>query len=414
MALITANGLRIAPNVTWSDAFLLLGVVALLGSWTVGRIERVPVPPWLLLGGSLVVTSALLVALISPSLPINDAYEAWVALRPDNATGGAAMAVRLVIALIGLPIVIAAVCTTFDRVRLLTDAWLLGSCVCGAVAILAALGFDLQHTLTGAHYARIGGDRYTGLTVHANHLGLAMELALPLMLFRFNEHPRYKVGAVVLIAAELVSGSRAALIGVVIGIVVVAWLRPQFRRPLLFAAAAGAIAVILGFGHLDVSSLSRFTDSDLSAQIADEHRAAALRESIDLVAARPWLGYGFQVVRAAHNVVLQILAAGGILALIGYCIAIVGATRVAWRMSRSQIPDDLRITAQGLFATMIVWVCSSLLQNNIADRFLYAPIALIVGLWAAAEYQTRSGTRRAQAAGSPAVYRRGQGRLAQD
>jgi O-antigen ligase len=100
---------------------------------------------------------------------------------------------------------------------------------------------------------------------------------------------------------------------------------------------------------------------------------------------RPLVGHGFEYVRGAHNIYLQLLHAGGLIALTAFFIFAVGITVRGLRLAgTAAIPADLRSLATASVASLGVWLAvGGLVGTAIFDRFLYIPAGLILalGVW---------------------------------
>lgn len=103
---------------------------------------------------------------------------------------------------------------------------------------------------------------------------------------------------------------------------------------------------------------------------------------------RPLTGYGFQVVRGALSVPLQLLTAGGIVALAAYLTVLGGAAYTGLRFAADRaLPSNVQATAMALVVSLIVWLIVGFVENNTFDRFIYAPVALILAISFASRHE---------------------------
>jgi O-antigen ligase len=171
--------------------------------------------------------------------------------------------------------------------------------------------------------------RALGLTTHPNHFGLACVLAvglgLGLAMSSTGWHRASAVaGVVLLIAGVALSGSRAAVLGLVVVIRLTAVLARSLRILVVSGVTAllAAMAVIAGLVHIPESNaLSRLAGGGGSAA-SDLGRELATAEAFASINRHPFTGEGFEFAQAAHNIYLQVLVVGGPLALVSFlCVS---------------------------------------------------------------------------------------------
>ena len=234
--LVTFNGVRPIPGATASDLTLVLAVLAiglafLDSDWKLGSIA----PTWLLVAGGLLFAAAVLVGIFParPSqVPLLDPF-AMIAggapPQPNLPNMGAA--VRFVAALVFIPIVIAAAANSPRRIKVVAEMWIAGAALgalIGCLQYAGVISLDDQYRV----YAQ---NRVIGLTDHPNTLGLVSAMALPVAASRLGaSHGRarvyYAIAVASMISAIAVSGSRAAIVGGMLGLVLVGVLHREGRR----------------------------------------------------------------------------------------------------------------------------------------------------------------------------------------
>ena len=178
------------------------------------------------------------------------------------------------------------------------------------------------------------GDRYSGLTTHPNVLGYCQVLSLALMPFLLEVLPRryhwiLGIMSVVSMYGIWISGSRAALLGAAILIL----LYPLFRRSIPAALGAAALCllalVVLDSvaDRLDSSSaLGRLLGAD-SAAASDSARREGAQAGIEQFLSHPLLGDGWTTVWQAHNGYLQVAAAVGVFGFAAYIVVLASILR---------------------------------------------------------------------------------------
>ncbi len=390
IVLLPANALRLTGSATYADVLLVaaLGAVALamLSHW------YAPTPPPLLVAGAtLLALSVALSVLFEPATRPNVYIfsERGLPGAPSADEEGWVIAVRLGFALLVVPYLIAVTITTWTRVRIAVGAWMVGAGASALVAVLAAFtGFDYQETLTGVQYSFIDfgpeADRLTGLAVHPSALGLASAMAAPVAMVKLGDKNGWWWAALLALfgSAIVLSGARAALIAVTIGAAYVAWKMPVARRRLAVVALA---AMTVGYVQsVDVSKfgiVQRITGQAISSSQSDSQRGAAFEQGFTYGLERPF-GWGFDVIRGAHNLELGMITAGGLPALIALGLLVVGIFSMGRDLARRRdIPEDMHALATALLGSLAVWFIAVQLQSNVFDRWLFIPGGLLLGMW---------------------------------
>ena len=386
---VSWNAVRASTSVTVGDIFLVLAAASLLPKFFDGaRVSRA-VPLWIIVGGGTLVLAVLL-----SSLTNLDAEE--------NLIVGA----RFILAMIIMPAIFGLAGDSFTQVRFLARTWV------WSVALSSLLGVldlftptDIGYRLTGAEFF----GRAAGLTVHPNHLAVTVVMAMPVAL-ALDANVRSKISrlagwvlVLLLLLGVLVSGSRAGILVVALaGILTVvagdSWIR---RRVLLMGGVwlVGILGPALYYGQAGVLliGLRRLLGS-VSTEDSNVERIAFLRTAMRDITEAPFLGAGFARIRDAHDLYLQLWHGGGLLTFVAF---LVFASGTLWWGVRTYSTSD-RITPDhrllGSFVvSMAVWLALGLVQNQVYDRYLYMPAALLL-CW-------RSAARRAQAHAQSPVQR---------
>lgn len=372
LATITFNGLSFGLDMTVADLFLLGAGLVLLPQLLMKPHLRPAAPTWLIASACLLLVSGL-VSSMDKVGPTDD-------LVP---------AIRFVVALFLAPLVIAVAAGHRARLPLMTTLWLLSAGTNGAVALSDSLGLtSIGPALTGLEFQ----DRAAGLTVHPNHLALACAMALPVAVWHVSAtrnlrgHSAYLALAIAIALGILASGSRAGIVAGMAGVVFVAFLRHRERNAVVLALVGGA-AVILIVGFLSPSNsdqlltgVQRLSGGE-SVGNSDATRLEYYRVAITEFAARPLTGNGFEVVRGAHDIYLQLLQAGGLIALAAFGLFALGSLGLGVRLTREPtLPNGAQGLAAALTASIAVWLLAGLAQNQIYDRFLYVPVGLLLAL----------------------------------
>jgi O-antigen ligase len=375
--LVTCNALRASENITYGDIPLAIGAVLLLTAWLRHGHPSGVVPSGLPVGAILLlVTGAIAI------------------VAADN-TESLLPTLRFGVTLGFMPLIIMLAASTPRRVQALVDAWLLAAGVNSAVGALDLLGVTTIGTaLTPVDFVTFT-DRAAGLTSHPNHLGLVAAMALPVAVARLGAGGPRSLAALglvpLLIVGVTVSGSRGAFIAAAAGVAIFFALGASTRRSrtalLLFAAPVVTFVIlvaVLGNSELTGAVTVERLGGGGGATQSDQERALTLRESVNQVVDHPIVGSGFAVVRTAHNIYVQLLQAGGLLALAGFlAFAISIVRRARWLALPSRdSPPWLMALAAASGASVCVWLLFGMVANAVYDRYLYVPvgITLAVGL----------------------------------
>lgn len=327
--------------VTMSDVFLFLGVGLLLPVLASRSFERQA--PFLL-----GVLGIFLIGLVSSAASAD----------PVASLNGLA---RLVVGALLLPIVFM--------------LWRPGRRVLVAFAAAYLLGATISVAKGRISGVTSTDGRYAGLTEHPNILGLTCMLAVTLVPFLLAELPRayawLVLGAGAVCAYGIwISGSRAALVGTAIVAVVYLLLSRRVEHALIFFGLSIVPFYVVGrtfsSGVVDSSPLGRLRGGG-SATLSDVDRTNLAREAIDKFLSSPIIGTGFGDASLAHNIYLQVAAAGGVLALVCYLGILLATIRQPLLLG-----SPLHLLALPALGYVLVGPLTPLLW----DRYIWCVLAL--------------------------------------
>ncbi|HUQ20915.1 MAG TPA: O-antigen ligase family protein [Gemmatimonadaceae bacterium] len=287
-------------------------------------------------------------------------------------------------------------------VEKITKAWMLGAVVSAFIAVTDLAGITSINT----YLIFLGGasGRQAGLTAHPNHLGMSASMVVPIaigvaMKSRWRGIPLI----LVLMLGAIVSGSRAGQAGFVLAVAATLALSQRARRfaPVMIVATGVAISSVVWIYPNTVDTAARFFRFDTTDKYvaqANEERADLSNQAIKDFAARPVDGVGLEVLNQAHNIYLQILAAGGLVLGAGFAVYFLGVLRAGYAERRS--PDPLGLY---LLVAVLVWIAAGTFGTQLTDRYLYFP----VGALAALQYhRMRRSRERRRILGQMAIARR--------
>jgi hypothetical protein len=387
LVLVTSNGLRARAGLAAADVPLSIAAISCAVVMLTRPDLRRPVPRWITLSVCGIAATALASSLWNGSAVL----------------GSLGSAGRLVISLGAVPLVVAAASFgSFTRLSWYSAAFAAGALMNAAIGAADTAG--VAHIQ--GHTDSVSFDRATALTTHPNHLGIVCAMAFPFVLASSLRHTSRRaaglhlVAAGVLLSGLLASGSRAGVIGAVVGLLVaVAIYRPARRRIAvtiaLLAGTTVAVGAAVGLTHsthfLAVyrllggsTGVQKGSISAESISNSDAARLALYHQALNNIYERPFTGVGFAQVREYHDIYLQVAQAGGLLALLAFLTYIFGAIGTARRNLRLERMADgwlISMSAAGSFAA---WLTAGLFQNAIYDRYIYVPVGLLLGVtWAA-------------------------------
>jgi hypothetical protein len=363
------NGIRL-PHGAAVDAVMALAGAAVALLVVVDR-RAVPLPGWLLLaGGGLFIAG--LVTLSFPPRPGLVTGTAFIYVLADPARlvlphSNVLALLKLELVWLVIPPMLAIIATDRTRCVTLLDVWALSTVVSAAVGIVDIAGIHLAPN-------PIQGHRSSGLTLQPNYLGLGCAMGLPATLLWVGRSARWTIagwaGVGILLGGVLVSGSRAGAAGALLAIAFTALAVPPLRSrtALLFPVCGMAMILLLMLttvGH-QILHQTRIS-TPLATYQSDAGRSQLHQVAISQFGARPLSGVGFGVVEDAHDIYLQLLAAGGVIALASFVVYLWGLAGAA----RHCFGGTLRNEAAGASVAIVVWLMSGPFENQLADKFLY-------------------------------------------
>lgn len=373
--LVTCNAIRASENLTYGDIPLAIGALLLLAVWLREGHPRGVVPIGVVVGAGLLLATGLL-----SSLPL------------ENVGSFSAM-LRFWFTFAVMPPIIMFAASTPQRVQRLIDAWLVAAAANAVVGATDLLGLtNIGMALTNVDFVRYT-DRAPGLTFHPNHLGIVAAMALPFAVARLGAGGMRGLAALglvpLLIVGVVESGSRGASLAAAGGVLILFALgisTMRTRTILLLLAAPVLTFVVLvsvvGNNELTGSVAIDRLGGGRGATLSDAARKQTLRQSLGDAGDHLIVGGGFAVVRTAHNIYLQLLQAGGILALAGflaYAAAIL--RRARWlALTAHGSPPWLAALAAAAGASICVWLLYGMVGNTIYDRYLYIPVGITLAL----------------------------------
>lgn len=383
MISVTWNGLP-PKSVSAPDLVLLAALGVLAYCWAEDSV-RVPIPGWLAGAAALLFASELVAELFVPDPPLDP--------PPSFTVPGAPLITlaRTELAFFFVPVLIGAVASSWRRAHLIADLWVASAVISAAIATFdAATGAGIGANITGVHVEA----RSAGLALHANTFALTCAMTLPIALLRAAQLHGWgralAIGAtIVLLAGILSSGSRVGFGSALLAIWLTPMLIPKLRTRILMAGVAAvmlflAVAALAPAGNSLLSGFERLGGSG-SAAGANIQRFDQVEDSLEIALDHPVTGVGFSVIADAHVLPLQYWEAGGVLGVLALILYATGALGTGWRLLRDRtLPQGIPEFAGAVTISFAVYLIAGLIQNQIADRYIYIPVGLLLGLAVAA------------------------------
>jgi hypothetical protein len=400
---VTWNGIRVAGG-AFGDVFLALAFAAVV-AYVVAEKRPVPLPPWLLLAGIGFFLAGLLSMVFPPGTSVvQRSVVTQLTIRQQTGSVGLAVApsdlgtlIKYELSFGLIPLLIAAVGTTPRRCLRLVNLWTAGAVVNACVGVADYVG--IAHVTP----VPISAGRSAGLTVQANYLALTCVIAIPTAMLWFGRSRRWTwaglFGVPALLGGVYASGSRAgtvaALGAVAATVVVVPRLRP--RLAVVLPVAGMALVLVLMFTNVGHKILNQVRlGSSNSTSGSDYQRSLQATAAWDQIQARPLQGVGFSVIANAHDIYLELLDAGGVIALAAFAVFCGGVAAAA----RRAVLGTQREEALALAVAMLVWLANGVFDNQLADKYLYVVPGLLLALSRTVMLSTAATAHR-----SPAIDR---------
>jgi hypothetical protein len=393
-------------SVTWNgvpptaaalpDLFLLAALGTLAYLWAQDSVE-VPIPGWLVAGAAGLFAAQLIAELFVPEPPVD---------KPPSytPTGSAFVTLaRVELGLLIVPILIGAVATTWKRANLLANLFVVSAVISAAIGTFDSVtgaGIGVSITAVDPEAGRVAG-----LAIHSNAFALTCAMALPIALLRSAQFRGWgraaAIGAVgMLLLGILSSGSRVGLFSAILATGLMGLLIAKLRGRVL-AAGLAAVAALVVVAAIAPAGNSLFSGFDRlsgggTAPGANSQRIDQFFESVDIALDYPVTGVGFQVIADAHSLPVQFWEAAGFLGLISIIIYLAGVFGTGFRLMRDRhLPPGIADFAGALTVSVAVWLISGLFQNQVADRYIYVPVGLLLGLTVAARaWRSQQGRSR--------------------
>ncbi len=396
--------LRPHDSVTFGDLFVALAF-ALGAALILLRRRFVPIPTFVWSGSGLILL-AVLFAVVSPpgtSFQLSEVFGA------PPYSSSLAPGLRFLVALVALPVVVAVIVDRWQAIPLLVNAWITGVTVSCLVAVTDAFtGTNLQEAFADntevlSIFQKGVPPRFLGLSVHPTSFSVTAVMAFPLVLAQVTSPKsalRLAPIVLLLLLGIVLSGSRVGLVGIAFVLLLSIGLSLNLRKVLFrsgprtigLVATVSVITLAVFFlgppvdpsetPELKIGSgtVERVVPSGIATEASNDDRMRRWKGSITFFTERPFFGYGFEWIEASHNIYLQLLVAGGIVALTGFILVMLGYFK-AWLYALPRARTGIGDTILGLGISGASFLLMGFVQTDLLDRYLYLPAGLIMAAY---------------------------------
>ncbi|MFN3006012.1 O-antigen ligase family protein [Mycolicibacterium wolinskyi] len=375
--------LNLAGPVSFGDFFVGLSLLTLLPLVIIGR-RGFTIPAWMFIP-AVVIPICVLVRQIDPPPYF------WRVLRlqvqqyhPESF--GKAMLWLAAIYIVPIAVIAA------SRIEPRVVEWVMGAYAAG-VTVSCVVAFTdligLTHVRTELDYAAItyswSDRRFSGLSDHPNNLGYTILISLPFLIY-FLSKMRQKwipgLALVIMVCGLLATGSRSAQGLAPLCVLAAAMCLPNRRAALRVVATAfvgmvGVGAVLLFTVLADKQAdILRFTGEGAGgAERANEARLTLFQQALNDWMTYPIFGAGIRHVTEAHNITLQLLAAGGIVLAAGMIAYFAFVFRDCWRLIKGG-----NYYARFLFISIATWLIAGQAGTYLTGPEMYYTVGCVAAL----------------------------------
>lgn len=255
--------------------------------------------------------------------------------------------------------------------------WTLGVFINSGFAIFNSLGIgiDFESTDLANQNSRF---RFSGLSMHANHLSSQICLAWPLVVYLIQvSRKRYlfPLSFIYFFVTIILTGSRVGLITFTLITLLILFNQRQFI--FIRASVASLVTMALTFFLLQkidlrfgIASWRIFSDPEVF-QASDIGRSDLARQAIQDFVNNPFFGIGPQAFKSGHNIYLQLLASLG---LFGFCAFVILILKLL--LSTSVEMEKRR----ALKISIISFLMHGMFSNSLTDFYLFIPFGMLIAM----------------------------------
>jgi O-antigen ligase len=157
---------------------------------------------------------------------------------------------------------------------------------------------------------------------------------------------------------------------------------PRLRRslPYVLPVVGGMLVAVLLFtstGHKLLVQLRLAHSSTGSATSGSNYQRSILAKTAwSTIKLRPISGIGWSVVTGAHDIYLELLESGGVIAMAAFLTFIGGMIASV----RNALSGPLRDEAIVCGMAILAWLANGVFDNQVADKYLYFVPGLLIAI----------------------------------
>lgn len=305
--------------------------------------------------------------------------------------------VRVAIVAVGLTWITSKVLTSPAELKRAVQCWTASAALCGFAAVLAAsTGFLFPDALNSY-------GRYSGLAVHFNEMGAICALTIVPAVYLSTDQrssARTRLGSVVVLAGVvagiLLSGSVNAMLTSIIAVAAYVLLAKVRLQALISLSLIPVVTLLVAATLVPSGTQTPLKRLNLAGASTDTpggtvaSRVETFRLAQERIEENPLIGVGFadrltENGYEIHNILLEVWHGGGVFALLGIVLILIGFGHQGWRLyilaNRDSIDPYL---ASALIAAFVAFVTYAM-----AAILLYKRIAWIAPALMAAAYSVQ-------------------------
>jgi O-antigen ligase len=189
------------------------------------------------------------------------------------------------------------------------------------------------------------------------------------------------VSTALLLLGTYASGSRAGAVTALLGVVVTLILIPSLRPGIGVVLPAVGILIlglvlVAGDQILQQVRISGGVGTAVNTATSDTQRSHLANLALTQFEARPVQGVGPSVITQAHSIYLQLLSAGGVIAMTSFVVYMCGI----WGAVRRAMAGAQHDAAVACAIAIAMWLASGVINNQLVDKYLYVVPGLLVAM----------------------------------
>jgi len=257
--------------------------------------------------------------------------------------------------------------------------WILGVVINSGYAILNSFGIDIGIDLESIDLKNQNSSfRFSGLSIHPNHLSSQICLAWPLVVYLIQlSRKRYlfPLSFAYFLLTIVLTGSRVGLITFTLLTPLILFNQRQLiSRRVLVASLA---TMVLAFSLLQninsrfgIASWRIFSNPEI-LEASNRGRSGLAKQAIYDFVNNPFFGIGPQAFKSGHNIYLQLLASLG---LFGFCAFVI----LTLKLLLSTSVEIGKLIA--LKISIISYLIHGVFSNSLTDFYLFIPFGMLIAM----------------------------------